>query len=35
MAFIEGAEPTGKCTLHGGWFDSWWNRDRDKQGSIE
>ncbi|MGH9870799.1 MAG: PBP1A family penicillin-binding protein [Candidatus Polarisedimenticolia bacterium] len=27
MAFAEGAEPTEKCTLHGGWFDSWWNRD--------
>jgi penicillin-binding protein 1B len=37
MAFIEGAEPTGKCSLHGGWFGSWWNRDRDRdlEGDIE
>jgi penicillin-binding protein 1B len=26
MAFVEGAEPEDKCSLHGGWFDSWWHR---------
>jgi len=30
MAFIEGAEPTEKCTLHGGWFGSWWGRDKEE-----
>jgi len=28
MAFIEGAEPTDKCPIHG-WFTRWWARDRD------
>ena len=28
MAFIEGTEPTSKCTLHG-WFGSWWSRKEE------
>ena len=34
LAFIEGTQPSEKCTLHG-WFGSWWSRKEDEEPERE